>query len=194
MEQDALADYKLLTLLHFLLRSTFVVPSIPSQPGGGGFAVVASEVKELARQTADSAEEISGMIEAIRGDAKEAIDAISGIDGIIAQVHTISTSIATAVEEQSASTDQMSSSLAGATKSSREVAENIRTVARVSHNTSQGTVDLEKAAAELSQTSTNLHHLVSQFRLAEEVTADPRNPEEHHPDAELQEELVAVGS
>jgi methyl-accepting chemotaxis protein len=93
---------------------------------GAGFAVVASEVKELARQTATSAEEISGMIEAIRGDAKEAIDAISSIDGIIAQVHTISTSIATAVEEQSASTDQMSSSLAGATKSSRDVAENIR--------------------------------------------------------------------
>jgi methyl-accepting chemotaxis protein len=43
---------------------------------GAGFAVVASEVKELARQTATSAEEISGMIEAIRGDAKEAIDAI----------------------------------------------------------------------------------------------------------------------
>jgi hypothetical protein len=35
MEQDALADYKLLILLHFLLRSTFVDPSIPSQPEGG---------------------------------------------------------------------------------------------------------------------------------------------------------------
>jgi len=159
---------------------------------GAGFAVVASEVKELARQTATSAEEISLMIEAIRGDSKAAIEAISSIDGIIAQVHAISTSIATAVEEQSASTDQMSSSLAGATKSSRDVAENIRTVARVSQNTSQGAVDLEKAATELSQTSADLHDLVSQFRLAEAETVDSSNPEVHHPDAELQEELVAV--
>jgi ABC-type transporter Mla subunit MlaD len=86
----------------------------------------------------------------------------------------------------------MSSSLAGATKSSRDVAENIRTVARVSHNTSQGTADLEKAAAEVSQTSTDLHDLVSQFRPAQEETVDPTNSEVHHPDGELQEELVAV--
>lgn len=74
------------------------------------------------------------------------------------------------------------------------MAENIRTVARVSRDTSQGTVNLEKAATEISQTSTNLDDLVSQFRLAEEETGDPGNPEVHHPDGELQEELVAVRS
>jgi methyl-accepting chemotaxis protein len=114
-----------------LLALTATIEAARAGEVGAGFAVVASEVKELARQTATSAEEISGTIEAIRSDAKETIDAIS-IDGIIAQVHTDSTSIATAVEEQSASTDQMSSSLTGATKSSRDVAENIRTVARQS--------------------------------------------------------------
>jgi hypothetical protein len=62
----------------------------------------------------------------------------------------------------------------------------------VSRDTSQGTADLEKAATEISQTSTNLHDLVSQFRLAEEETVDPGNAEVHHPDGELQEELVAV--
>jgi methyl-accepting chemotaxis protein len=75
--------------------------------------------------------------------------------------------MASAVKQQSASTDQMSSSLTGATKSSRGVAENIRSVKRITQITSDGTVDLQKAAAELSQTSADLHSLVSQFRLAE---------------------------
>lgn len=48
---------------------------------GAGFAVVADEVKELARQTATSAAEIATMIDAIRADAEEAIEAISRIDG-----------------------------------------------------------------------------------------------------------------
>jgi methyl-accepting chemotaxis protein len=83
-----------------LLALTATIEAARAGEVGAGFAVVASEV------------------------TKETID------GIITQVHTVSTSIATAVEEQSASTDQMSSSLTGATKSSRDVAENIRAVPR----------------------------------------------------------------
>jgi hypothetical protein len=117
--------------------------------------------------TGGSEERSGGTIDAIRGDAKEAIEAISRVGGIIAQVDIISTAMASAVKQQSASTDQMSSSLTGATKSSRGVAENIRSVKRITQITSDGTVDLQKAAAELSQTSADLHSLVSQFRLAE---------------------------
>ena len=158
---------------------------------GAGFAVVANEVKELARQTSTSAEEIGRMIDTIRGDAKEAVEAISRIDRIIAQVDTISTAIADAVEEQSASTDQMSSSLTGAAQSSRAVAENIRSVAHVTQSMSDGTVDLRKAAAELSQMSADLHNLVSQFRLTEkEVQRD--KPEQYNKNGSFQEQLETV--
>ncbi|MGB7847326.1 MAG: methyl-accepting chemotaxis protein [Candidatus Acidiferrum sp.] len=69
---------------------------------GAGFAVVANEVKELAKQTATATEDISREIEAIQVDAKTAVKAIGSISEITSHVNNISGTIATAVEEQSA--------------------------------------------------------------------------------------------
>ena len=74
---------------------------------GAGFAVVANEVKELAKQTSNATEEISRKIEAIQTDAKAAVAAISSISGVITRANEISMSIATAVEEQSATTNEI---------------------------------------------------------------------------------------
>ena len=74
---------------------------------GKGFAVVANEVKELAKQTAKATEDISRKIIAIQGDTKGAVAAIGTVSGVINQINDISATIAAAVEEQSATTNEM---------------------------------------------------------------------------------------
>jgi len=132
---------------------------------GAGFAVVANEVKELAKQTATATEDISRKIEAIQADAKGAVDAIKSISQIIDQVNQISSTIATAVEEQSATTSEMSRNLTEAAKGSGEVAQNINGVAQAAQNTSQGATDSQKAAQNLAEMSTHLRSLVDQFKV-----------------------------
>jgi methyl-accepting chemotaxis protein len=132
---------------------------------GAGFAVVANEVKELAKQTAAATEDISKKIEAIQVDANGAVQAIRTISGIIDQVNSISATIATAVEEQSATTSEMSRNLTEAAKGSGEVAQNIHGVAQAAQNTSHGATDSQKAAKSLAEMSTQLRELVGQFKI-----------------------------
>jgi methyl-accepting chemotaxis protein len=77
---------------------------------GKGFAVVASEVKELARDTARSSEKIERNIATIQADTRDAIDAIAQITATIHQINDIQTMIASAVEEQAATTNEMARS------------------------------------------------------------------------------------
>ena len=90
-----------------LLALNATIEAARAGEAGKGFAVVANEVKELAKQTAKATEDISRKIEAIQGDTKNAVSAISQISGVIKQVNDISNTIATAVEEQNATTNEM---------------------------------------------------------------------------------------
>ena len=132
---------------------------------GAGFAVVANEVKELAKQTAAATEDISRKIEAIQVDTKGAVQAISTITGVITRVNEISGTIAAAVEEQSATTSEMSRNLTEAAKGATQVTENIGGVAQAAQNTSHGATDSLKAAQQLAQLSHKLRQLVEQFKL-----------------------------
>jgi len=132
---------------------------------GAGFAVVANEVKELAKQTATATEDISRKIEAIQSDAKSAVAAIGSISGVIGQLNDISGTIATAVEEQSATTSEMSRNISEAARGAGEVAQNIQGVAQAVESTSHGATDSQKAAKSLAQMSTQLRELVGRFRV-----------------------------
>ena len=132
---------------------------------GAGFAVVANEVKELAKQTATATEDISQKIEAIQADAKSAVEAIASISGVIGQVNDISGTIATAVEEQSATTAEMSRNVSEAARGSSEVSQNIQGVAQAAQSTSHGATDSQKAAKSLAEMSTQLRELVGQFNI-----------------------------
>ena len=143
---------------------------------GAGFAVVANEVKELAKQTAAATEDISRKIEAIQGDTKGAVQAISAISGIITRVNEISGTIAAAVEEQSATTNEMSRNLTEAAKGATQVTENIGGVAQAAQNTSHGATDSLKAAQQLAKMSTQLRSLVDQFKLHEDHAGAARPP------------------
>jgi methyl-accepting chemotaxis protein len=146
-----------------LLALNATIEAARAGEAGKGFAVVANEVKELAKQTAKATEDIGRKIEAIQGDTKGAVTAIEEISNIINQVNDISNSIASAVEEQTVTTNEIGHSVTEAAKGVGDIAKNIGGVALAAKNTTQGANDTQKASAELSHMAAQLQKVVSRF-------------------------------
>jgi methyl-accepting chemotaxis protein len=119
----------------------------------------------LAKQTAKATEDISRKITTIQSDTKGAVEAIGSISAVINQVNDISGTIATAVEEQSATTNEMTRNVADAAKGSGEITHNIGGVAEAARGTSNSAQESQKAANELAEMAVQLQGLVSQFKI-----------------------------
>ncbi|MFI5897532.1 methyl-accepting chemotaxis protein [Actinoplanes sp. NPDC051513] len=132
---------------------------------GKGFAVVASEVKDLAQETARATEDISRRVQAIQADTSGAVVAIDEISVVIGRISEFQTTIASAVEEQTATTAEMNRSVSEAAGGSGEIAQNITGVAEAARMTSQGVTETQQATAELARMSTELSGLVATFRI-----------------------------
>lgn len=143
-----------------LLALNATIEAARAGEAGKGFAVVANEVKELAKQTASATEEISAKIEAIQGDTKGAVQAISQISGIINQINDISNSIASAVEEQTATTNEIARNASEAARGSTEIAKNITSVSQAAHSTSEGAANTLTASGELARLAAELKKVV----------------------------------
>lgn len=148
-----------------LLALNATIEAARAGEAGKGFAVVANEVKELAKQTARATEEISKKIETIQGDTRGAVGAIEEIGAIINEINDISNSIATAVEEQTVTTNEIGRSVAEAAQGVGEIARSISGVATAARNTTEGANETQKAAQELSRMAAKLQAAICKFTI-----------------------------
>jgi methyl-accepting chemotaxis protein len=139
---------------------------------GKGFAVVAGEVKELAKKTTQATGDITRQVAAIQQNSGEAASAITTITEVIANVNGYANTIATAVEEQSVTTREISNNVVQTAKGGRDVAETICAVTRTAAGTAASASHTEQAAEDLARIAARLQVLVQQFK-CEEVFRQP---------------------
>jgi methyl-accepting chemotaxis protein len=146
-----------------LLALNATIEAARAGEAGKGFAVVAAEVKELARESARTAEDIAGLIESNQTQTTSAVDAISEISAIIATINEHQRTIASAMEEQSATTNEISRSVTQAASGSGEIASNMAAVASVAADSSQVLGRMVVSVDDLAQMATQLHDRVAVF-------------------------------
>ncbi len=148
-----------------LLALNATIEAARAGEAGKGFAVVANEVKELAKETARATEEIGQKIDAIQADTAAAVKAIGEVSEIINQVNDISSTIASAVEQQTATTNEIGRNVNDAARGSSEIAQNISRVASATEQTTAGARDTQTSARALNEMAAQLQMLVNRFRI-----------------------------
>ncbi|SEP30183.1 methyl-accepting chemotaxis protein [Trujillonella endophytica] len=146
-----------------LLALNATIEAARAGEAGKGFAVVASEVKELAQETARATEDISRRVEAIQADTAGAVDAIGRISSVIGEINDFQATIAAAVEEQTATTNEMNRNVAEAASGSQSIANAITGLAAGTQETNSRVEEAQRAAAELARMSGQLQEAVSRF-------------------------------
>jgi methyl-accepting chemotaxis protein len=148
-----------------LLALNATIEAARAGEAGKGFAVVANEVKELANQTAEATENISKKIQDIQAKTGNSVEAIGEITQIIHQIDDITNTIASSVEEQTATTAEIGHNVTQAAKGSGDIANNINGVAKSAQDTSKGAVEAQKASGELARMAVELEKIVGRFEI-----------------------------
>lgn len=120
-----------------LLALNATIEAASAGDAGKGFAVVAGEVKALAKQTAAATQEIRQRVEGIQSNTQQSVTAIQTIVEVIGEVNHLSASIAAAVEEQTATTNEISRNVL-------DVAGNVKEVGRNVQEASIGTIEVSR--------------------------------------------------
>jgi methyl-accepting chemotaxis protein len=146
-----------------LLALNATIEAARAGEAGRGFAVVASEVKALAEQTAKATGEIGQQITGIQSATQDSVDAIKEISDTIGRMSEIASTIASAVEEQGAATQEISRNVQQAAQGTHQVSSNIADVQRGATETGSASEQVLSAAKTLSRDSNRLNDEVSRF-------------------------------
>ena len=146
-----------------LLALNATIEAARAGEAGKGFAVVASEVKSLSNRTSRATEEIAAQINAMQNASAGAVTAIQSIGVTIREINDSSTTIAAAVEEQSAATSEISRNVTEAAAGTREVSANVAQVTQASQQTGAAASQVLSAAGELAHQAEMLRGEVERF-------------------------------
>ena len=147
-----------------LLALNATIEAARAGEAGKGFAVVANEVKELAKETARATEDISHKIEAIQSATRGAVTAIDDIRKIINEINDIQHTIASAVEEQTATTNEMSRNVAEAARGTTDIAQNMAGLAVAVQQTSKWVVSTRAASSDIVGMAEVLSQLANEIK------------------------------
>ncbi|WP_433215533.1 methyl-accepting chemotaxis protein [Dactylosporangium sp. CS-047395] len=148
-----------------LLALNATIEAARAGDAGRGFGVVAGEVKDLAQESARAAEQIDELVRAIQGDTEAAVAAIGQIGEVIGRISEFQTSIAGAVEQQSATTAEMNRGASAASTGTASIAEHIRDIAGATAGAATDVGRARAAASTLRRMSGTLNDAVGQFKL-----------------------------
>ncbi len=162
-----------------LLALNATIEAARAGEAGKGFAVVAGEIKALAQQTADATREISDEIANAQSLTAESVSAISSIVDIINEINEITSTVAVGIEEQTATTAEISSNVTQAAQGVQEINENVNQASVVSNEVSSdvnevnalademniGSKRVNASAVELAKLSETLNEIVAKFQL-----------------------------
>ncbi len=146
-----------------LLALNATIEAARAGEAGKGFAVVASEVKNLANQTAKATEEIGQQISGVRSAIDGTVGAIQAIVGTIEKVSEIAATVAAAVEEQDAATQEIARNIEQASAGTREVSATITGVTQAADETGTAAGQVLETARELSQHAGEMRRFVETF-------------------------------
>ncbi|HEX2895298.1 MAG TPA: methyl-accepting chemotaxis protein [Marmoricola sp.] len=148
-----------------LLALNATIEAARAGEAGKGFAVVAGEVKDLAQQTAKATEDVAQRVAAINADTASAVEAITAITQTIGKVDDYQTAIAAAVEQQTATTNEMARNVSQAAQGSGQIADALVDVMATMESTRSAVGESHRATEDLSRTAAQLTAMVDAFRV-----------------------------
>jgi methyl-accepting chemotaxis protein len=148
-----------------LLALNATIEAARAGDAGKGFAVVADEVKQLAQETARATGDISSQVEAIQASTGTAVTSMTEIGAVISTISDYQRTIAAAVEQQTATTAEMSRTITETAAGSSRIADNVGAVAEATGQTQAGIQGATEGIDEVNRLTAELSRLVSQFRV-----------------------------
>lgn len=148
-----------------LLALNATIEAARAGEAGKGFTVVASEVKNLANQTQSSVEAVASVVEEMDLVSRDIVELLKSIKESVGHISESSSIVAAAIEQQSATTEEITTNMQTAAQASEQISSNLGEVSRSSEDARGGVANALGESEKLEQASDTLERAIAGFLL-----------------------------